>query len=81
MAEVLAQFTPPVVSGDGTAYRAQAVGAPMDDGRWEAWIEFIPGDGDELDPRLPSPIIHWRTHSLRTIGGAVTTHDRRCELG
>src|SRR5262245_24499422 len=45
MAEVLAQFTPPVVSRDGTAYRAQAVGAPMDDGRWQAWIEFIPVTG------------------------------------
>ena len=52
MAEVLAQFAEPVVGPDNTAYRAQAVGAPMDDRRWEGWIEFIPIAGG---PPLRSP--------------------------
>jgi hypothetical protein len=45
MAEVLAQFAEPILSNDKTAYRAQATGAAMNDGLWEAWIEFIPAGG------------------------------------
>jgi hypothetical protein len=45
MAEVLAQFADPVVDEHGRSYRAQAVGAPMPDGMWEGWIEFVPVDG------------------------------------
>jgi hypothetical protein len=46
MAEVLAQFADSVVADeDGCAYRAQAVGAPMPDGLWEGWVEFVPLDG------------------------------------
>jgi hypothetical protein len=45
MAEVLAEYTDPVVSEDGIAYRVQAVGAPRPDGLWEGWIEFIPISG------------------------------------
>jgi hypothetical protein len=45
MAEVLAQFTDPIVDDNGRANRAQAVAAPMPDGMWEGWIEFIPLDG------------------------------------
>jgi hypothetical protein len=44
MPEVLARFETTIVAGD-TAYRAQACGAPMPDGIWEGWIEFIPVDG------------------------------------
>jgi hypothetical protein len=51
MAEVFAQFFDPIVC-DGVAYRAQACGAPMGDGLWAAWIEFIPLDGG---PPLRSP--------------------------
>ncbi len=46
MAEVLAQFSHRVVDG-AAAFRAQACGAPMSDGRWTAWIEFIPLDGGQ----------------------------------
>jgi hypothetical protein len=46
MAEVLTEFSEPIVDVDGIAYRAQATGAPMPDGMWEGWIEFIPIDGD-----------------------------------
>ncbi len=41
MAEVLAEY-PHVLADEGVTYRAQACGAPMPDGRWEGWIEFIP---------------------------------------
>lgn len=42
MAEVLTEFSEPIVDVDGIAYRAQATGAPMPDGMGEGWIEFIP---------------------------------------
>jgi len=45
MAEVLAQFTDVLETSDGERFVAQACGAEMADGRWEAWIEFIPGAG------------------------------------
>jgi hypothetical protein len=52
MPEVLAQFDQPIQKPHGPAYRAQACGAPMPDGLWEAWIEFIPLDGG---PPVRSP--------------------------
>ena len=47
MAEVFVQFADPVIGEDGTAYLAQACGAPTADGKWEGWIEFVPLDGGE----------------------------------
>jgi hypothetical protein len=44
MAEVLARFSHRISDGEA-AFRAQACGTPMRDGRWAAWIEFIPLDG------------------------------------
>ena len=52
MAEVFAQFPGRIVSGEAV-YRAQACGAPMNDGLWAGWIEFIPLDGG--GPPLRSP--------------------------
>jgi hypothetical protein len=52
MAEVLARFSEPVADHEGRTYRAQACGAPMPDGLWEGWIEFVPGDGG---PAVRSP--------------------------
>jgi hypothetical protein len=52
MAEVLARFNEPVADQDRRRYRAQACGAPMPDGLWEAWIEFIPMAGG---PAVRSP--------------------------
>ena len=52
MAEVLARFSEPVVDQERRKYRAQACGAPMPDGLWEAWIEFVPSDGG---PAVRSP--------------------------
>jgi hypothetical protein len=45
MAEVLAEFSEPVLGDDGVVYRAQVAGAPMTDSLWEGWIEFIPVAG------------------------------------
>jgi hypothetical protein len=45
MAEVLAQFDTTLASDHGVRYRAQACGAPTDEGVWEGWIEFVPLDG------------------------------------
>ena len=41
MAEVLVEFTEPVVGEDGTRYVARACGGTMSDGKWQGWIEFI----------------------------------------
>jgi hypothetical protein len=46
MAEVLARFSHRIRDG-AAAFQAQACGAPMTDGRWTAWIEFIPLDGGQ----------------------------------
>lgn len=47
MAEVLVEFTEPVVSADGVRYVARACGGAAPDGMWEAWIEFLPVDRGE----------------------------------
>jgi hypothetical protein len=44
MAEVLVRFSHQIRNG-AAAFHAQACGAPMSDGRWTAWIEFVPIDG------------------------------------
>lgn len=49
MAEVLVQFSEPVVGPDGTAYVARACGSARADGLWQAWIEFLPmGEGEAI---------------------------------
>lgn len=45
MAEVLMTHTPPILDDHGHAYVARICGRQAEDGRWEAWIEFVPGDG------------------------------------
>ena len=45
MAEVLSQFTSILLDNNGVRYRAQACGAPMEDGKWQGWIEFSPLEG------------------------------------
>jgi hypothetical protein len=47
MAEVLVQFTDPVVASTGDTYVARACGAAMGDGMWQGWIEFLPVEGGE----------------------------------
>jgi hypothetical protein len=49
VAEVLVEFTEPVMSGNGKRYIARACGDGMPDGMWQAWIEFIPiGAGEPV---------------------------------
>jgi len=45
MAEVFVRYESIIADDAGTKYSAQACGAPMPDGLWEAWIEFVPLDG------------------------------------
>jgi hypothetical protein len=45
MAELLLEFPDAVTDDSGVVYRAQACGAPMTDGLWEGWIEFVPLEG------------------------------------
>ena len=49
MAEVLVTFPEVIVGSDGRSYSARACGSPMDDARWQGWIEFEPvGGGSPL---------------------------------
>lgn len=48
MAEVLVEFTDPVVGEDGSRFVARACGGPSDSGLWEGWIEFVPTTGGEV---------------------------------
>ena len=45
MAEVLLEYAESVRSRDGRTFAARACGGPMDDARWQGWIEFVPADG------------------------------------
>jgi len=45
MAQVLAQYTDVLTDEDRISYRAHACGAPMPDGKWQGWLEFLPLDG------------------------------------
>ncbi len=49
MAEVLVEFTEPIMSADGRSYAARACGGEMPDGMWQGWIEFLPiEEGDPI---------------------------------
>jgi hypothetical protein len=49
VAEVLVQFTEPVIRTETEAYIARACGAAMPDGLWQGWIEFLPvADGEPV---------------------------------
>ena len=45
MAEVFSEFTNVLIDDNGVRYRAHACGAPMSDGKWQGWVEFLPLDG------------------------------------
>lgn len=47
MAEVLAIYPDPIGGSDGRTYTARACGSPMDDSRWQGWLEFEPVDGGD----------------------------------
>jgi hypothetical protein len=45
MAEVLLQFDAALADGSGGTYVARVCGREAEDGLWDGWIEFVPGDG------------------------------------
>jgi hypothetical protein len=46
-AEVFAEFSNVLTDEQGISYHAHVCGGPMDDGKWQGWIEFLPLDGSE----------------------------------
>ncbi|MBA2260720.1 MAG: hypothetical protein H0W18_17675 [Acidobacteria bacterium] len=46
MAEVLHDLGR-VIAADGKTYHVRACGSPLDDIRWQGWLEFEPADGGE----------------------------------
>ncbi len=48
MAEVLVEFSDPIDASTGNQYIARACGAPMGDGMWQGWVEFLPTAGGEV---------------------------------
>jgi hypothetical protein len=68
MAEVLLKFPSLILDDEGHAYVARICGRQADDGRWEGWIEFVPGDGrpvlrTERETKQPkhSDLEYWAT--------------------
>lgn len=45
MSEVLLRYTTPITGSDGRAYDVAARGRPMDESRWEGWLEFVSAGG------------------------------------
>jgi hypothetical protein len=68
MAEVLLRVPAPIGDAYGHAYMAHICGRLLEDGRWEGWIEFVPGDGrpvlrtqrETLQPNR-SDLLQWAT--------------------
>jgi hypothetical protein len=68
MAEVLLKFPTPITDDQGHAYVARICGRQAEDGRWEGWIEFVPGDGrpvlrTQRETKQPkhSDLTYWAT--------------------
>ena len=68
MAEVLVQFTEPVIRATDEAYIARAVGSEMPDGLWQGWIEFLPvadaepiRTGRETTQPNRADLLYWAT--------------------
>ncbi len=64
MVEVLLTYLDTIFSADGRAFQPRACGAPMPDGRWQGWIEFVPADGTTL---LRSPLETLQLNRLETV--------------
>ena len=52
MSEVIADLPYRIVNARGEEYYVSVAGEPRGDGRWEAWLEYVPTD--ESDPLLTS---------------------------
>jgi hypothetical protein len=64
MIEVLLSYLETILGPDGRAYQARACGAPMPDGRWQGWIEFVPADHTTL---LRSPLETLQLNRVETV--------------
>jgi len=64
MVEVLLSYLETVFGPDGRASQPRACGAPMPDGRWQGWIEFVPAD--HATP-LRSPLETLQLNRLETV--------------
>ena len=64
MVEVLLSYLQTIFDADGRAYQPRACGAPMPDGRWQGWIEFVPTDRTIL---LRSPLETLQLNRLETV--------------
>ena len=47
MAEVLVEFSEPVMAKGGRLFVARACGSEMDSHLWQGWLEFLPANGGE----------------------------------
>ena len=68
MAETLMVFQSLISGPDGVTYEPRACGAPMADGMWQGWIEFVPvgGGAPVRSPRETtqpnrSDAVYWAT--------------------
>ena len=50
MSELIADLPYRIIDADGAEYYVSIAGEPRSDGRWEAWLEYVPLD--ESDPLL-----------------------------
>ncbi len=73
MAELLRVFDTTLTTADGRSFRARACGAPIGDGRWEAWVEFFSSDGSgairtarETTQPSRTGLIYW-ANGLRSV--------------
>jgi hypothetical protein len=48
MAEVLVEFSEPLVLEDERQYVARACGSEMENGHWQGWLEFVPVAGGDV---------------------------------
>ena len=86
MESVLFEYAYVIKGADGIPYRARTCGTETDDGRWQAWVEFLPPRGGTvpLSPRetvqpTRSDLLHWASQlTPKYLEGALTRAlDRR----
>ena len=68
MSEVIADLNYRILDADGREYFANVAGEPTPDGRWEAWLEFVPLHdaepmltGIETHQSTRADVVHWAT--------------------
>jgi hypothetical protein len=73
MAETLLEFHFTIDDPDGRAYRARVCGRPMEDGRWEGWIELQPAGGGAVEVlRSPRETVQPKRADLEYWGTGLT---------